>query len=123
MERPIVANVYATAATTENMSRNEMLQWVNDCLQSEFTKIEQLHTGAGYAQFTDFLFPGSIQLKRIKWNSPHELDWLANWKLVQVSWKQLGIDKIIPVDRLIKGKFQVRLLTMRTARLLAHLIF
>ncbi|KAK6026301.1 hypothetical protein OSTOST_07757, partial [Ostertagia ostertagi] len=45
-----VINVYATSATTENLSRHEMLMWVNDCLQSNFTKIEQLHTGAGYAQ-------------------------------------------------------------------------
>jgi RP/EB family microtubule-associated protein len=64
------------------MSRNDLLAWVNDCLQSEFTKIEQLHSGAAYAQFTDFLFPDSIQLKRIKWNSRLELDWLSNWKLV-----------------------------------------
>lgn len=43
-----VVNVYATSATTDNMSRMEMLLWVNDCLQSEFSKIEQLHTGSGY---------------------------------------------------------------------------
>jgi hypothetical protein len=105
--RPTISNVYATSATTENMSRNELLAWVNDCLQSGFTKIEDLKIGAPYAQFTDFLFPGWIQLKRVKWNSRLELDWLANWKLVQVAWKSLGIDKVVPVDKLIKGKFQV----------------
>ncbi|KAK6058011.1 hypothetical protein COOONC_04423 [Cooperia oncophora] len=101
-----VVNVYATSATTENLSRHEMLMWVNDCLQSNFTKIEQLHTGAGYAQFTDFLFPGSIPLKKVKWNSILELDWLGNWKIVQTSWKTLGVEKVVPVDKLIKGKFQ-----------------
>ncbi|VDO53101.1 unnamed protein product [Haemonchus placei] len=102
-----VVNVYATSATTENLSRHEMLMWVNDCLQSNFTKIEQLHTGAGYCfQFTDFLFPGSIPLKKVKWNSILELDWLGNWKIVQTSWKSLGVEKVVPVDKLIKGKFQ-----------------
>lgn len=101
-----VVNVYATSATTENLSRHEMLMWVNDCLQSNFTKIEQLHSGAGYAQFTDFLFPGSIPLKKVKWNSHLELDWLGNWKIVQTAWKTLGVEKAVPVDRLIKGKFQ-----------------
>lgn len=77
-------------------SRNEMLMWVNDCLQAQFSKIEELHTGAGYCQvstilrwrplqhlfkFTDFLFPGTIQLKKVKWNSRLELDWLSNWKV------------------------------------------
>ncbi|CAD5206621.1 unnamed protein product [Bursaphelenchus okinawaensis] len=102
----MVVNVYATSATTDNLSRNELLAWVNDCLQSNFTKIEQLHTGAGYCLFTDFLFPDALPLKRVKWNSRLELDWLANWKLVQVSWKQLNVDKVVPVEKLIKGKFQ-----------------
>ncbi|CAG9532849.1 unnamed protein product [Cercopithifilaria johnstoni] len=101
-----VVNVYATSATTENLSRHEMLMWVNDCLQSNFAKIEEMHTGAAYCQFTDFLFPGSIQLRRVKWNSRLELDWLSNWKLLQTSWKTLGVDKIVPVEKLIKGKFQ-----------------
>lgn len=52
------------------------------------------------------LFPGVIQLKRVKWNSKLELDWLSNWKLLQTAWKQIGIDKIVPVEKLIKGKFQ-----------------
>ncbi|KAK0410578.1 hypothetical protein QR680_005206 [Steinernema hermaphroditum] len=101
-----VRNVYATSATTENLSRHEMLMWVNDCLQSNFSKIEQMHTGAGYCLFTDILFPGIVPLKRVKWNSRLELDWLGNWKIVQTSWKQIGIDKIVPVEKLIKGKFQ-----------------
>lgn len=41
-------NVYTTSSTTDNLSRHEMLQWVNDCLQSQFSKIEELHTAAGY---------------------------------------------------------------------------
>lgn len=80
--------------------------WVNDCLQANFAKIEEMHTGAAYCQFTDFLFPGAIQLRRVKWNSRLELDWLSNWKLLQTSWKTLGVDKIVPVEKLIKGKFQ-----------------
>ncbi|VDD95493.1 unnamed protein product [Enterobius vermicularis] len=101
-----VVNVYTTSATTENLSRHEMLMWVNDCLQSNFTRIEDMHTGAAYCQFTDFLFPGSIQLRRVKWNSKLELDWLDNWKLLQTAWKSLGVEKIVPVEKLIKGKFQ-----------------
>jgi len=87
------------------MSRHEMLMWVNECLQSEFSKIEQLHTGEGYGLFTEILFPGMIQLKRIKYNSKLELDWINNWKLVQTAWGQLAVDKIIPVAKLITGKF------------------
>lgn len=38
-------NVYATSATTENLSRHEMLGWVNDSLQSNYKKIEEMCSG------------------------------------------------------------------------------
>lgn len=54
----MAVNVYATSATTENLSRHEMMAWVNDCLQSNYTKIEQLHKGDAYSQIMDLLFAG-----------------------------------------------------------------
>ncbi|TMW42962.1 hypothetical protein DOY81_011959, partial [Sarcophaga bullata] len=68
----MAVNVYSTNVTTENLSRHDMLAWVNDCLQAQFSKIEELCTGRLIAQFMDMLFPGSI----------------------------------IPIDKLIKGRFQ-----------------
>lgn len=38
-------NVYSTSMTIENLSRHDMLAWVNDSLQLTYTKIEQLCTG------------------------------------------------------------------------------
>ena len=84
----MAVNVYATSGTTENLSRHDMLAWVNDCvqvgccsifnpnslflkyqwltlLQTKFAKIEELCTGAAYCQFMDMLFPGSIQIKKV----------------------------------------------------------
>lgn len=103
-------NVYATSSTTENLSRHEMLEWVNDCLQAQFSKIEQLHNGAGYCLFMDILFPGVVPLKKVKWNSRNELDWLSNWKLVGTAFKDVHVDKQLQVEKLMKGKFQVCLI-------------
>lgn len=41
----MAVNVYSTNVTTDNLSRHDMLSWVNDCLRSQFTKIEELCTG------------------------------------------------------------------------------
>lgn len=41
----MAVNVYSTNVTSENLSRHDMLAWVNDCLQSQFSKIEELCTG------------------------------------------------------------------------------
>ena len=41
----MAVNVYSTSMTIENLSRHDMLAWVNDSLQLNYTKIEQLCTG------------------------------------------------------------------------------
>jgi RP/EB family microtubule-associated protein len=38
-------NVYHTSLTTDNLSRNDILQWVNTALATNYTKIEDLCTG------------------------------------------------------------------------------
>lgn len=63
----MAVNVYTTSGTTENLSRHDMLAWVNDCLQTKFAKIEELCSGAAYCQFMDMLFPGSVQVSLIGW--------------------------------------------------------
>ena len=54
----MAVNVYNTSVTNENLSRHEMLAWVNDCLQTSYCKVEELCSGAAYCQFMDMLFPG-----------------------------------------------------------------
>ncbi|KAK4309799.1 hypothetical protein Pmani_018591 [Petrolisthes manimaculis] len=99
-------NVFSTSATTENLSRHDMLNWVNDCLQSSYTKVEELCSGSAYCQFMDMLFPGCIVLKKVKFNTNLEHEYINNFKILQYSFKKLQVDKIVPVDKLIKGKFQ-----------------
>lgn len=102
----MAVNVYSTNVTTENLSRHDMLSWVNDCLQAQFTKIEELCTGAAYCQFMDMLFPGSVQIKRVKFRTNLEHEYIQNFKILQASFKKMNVDKIIPIDKLIKGRFQ-----------------
>lgn len=102
----MAVNVYSTNVTTENLSRHDMLAWVNDCLSSSFTKIEELCTGAAYCQFMDMLFPGSVIMKRIKFRTNLEHEYIQNFKILQAAFKKMSVDKIVPIDRLVKGRFQ-----------------
>lgn len=44
--RPTMAvNVFSTSVTSDNLSRHDMLVWINDSLQMNLTKIEMLCTG------------------------------------------------------------------------------
>lgn len=102
----MAVNVYSTGVTSDNMSRHDMLSWVNGCLQSNYGKIEELCNGAAYCQFMDMMFPGSVLVKKIKFQTKLEHEWIHNFKILQASFKKMSVDKIIPVDKLVKGKFQ-----------------
>ncbi|KAI5934286.1 Microtubule-associated protein RP/EB family member 1 [Manis javanica] len=105
-EPKMAVNVYSTSVTSDNLSRHDMLAWINESLQLNLTKIEQLCSGAAYCQFMDMLFPGSIALKKVKFQAKLEHEYIQNFKILQAGFKRMGVDKIIPVDKLVKGKFQ-----------------
>jgi len=102
----MAVNVSYTSGTTDNLSRHDILTWVNDSLQAQFGKIEELCTGAAQCQLMDMLFPGSLPLKRVKFATNLEHEYIQNFKLLQAAFKKLNVDKVAPVDRLVKGRFQ-----------------
>lgn len=102
----MAVNVFSTSSTVENLSRHDMLNWVNDCLLSQYTKVEELCTGSAYCQFMDMLFPEVVMLKKVKFNTNLEHEYISNFKILQSAFKKMNVDKIVPVDKLIKGKFQ-----------------
>ena len=65
-----------------------------------------IHSGAAYCQFMDMLFPGSIALKKLKFQAKLEHQYIQNFKILQAGFKRMSVDKIIPLDKLVKGKFQ-----------------
>merc|ERR1719357_2469002 len=52
------------------------------------------------------LFPGCVLLKKVKFNTKLEHEYINNFKVLQASFKKMNVDKIVSVDRLVKGKFQ-----------------
>ncbi|XP_033838526.1 microtubule-associated protein RP/EB family member 2 isoform X2 [Periophthalmus magnuspinnatus] len=102
----MAVNVYSTSITQETMSRHDIIAWVNDLLCLNYTKVEQLSSGAAYCQFMDMLFPGCIGLKKVKFQAKFEHEYIHNFKVLQQSFKKMNVDKIIPVEKLVKGRFQ-----------------
>ncbi|XP_068093452.1 microtubule-associated protein RP/EB family member 2 isoform X1 [Hyperolius riggenbachi] len=102
----MAVNVYSTSITQETMSRHDIIAWVNDILCLNYTKVEQLCSGAAYCQFMDMLFPGCISLKKVKFQAKLEHEYIHNFKLLQASFKRMNVDKVIPVEKLVKGRFQ-----------------
>eukprot|EP00072_Mus_musculus_P035188 XP_006503688.1 PREDICTED: microtubule-associated protein RP/EB family member 3 isoform X3 [Mus musculus] len=89
----MAVNVYSTSVTSENLSRHDMLAWVNDSLHLNYTKIEQLCSGAAYCQFMDMLFPGCVHLRKVKFQAKLEHEYIHNFKVLQAAFKKMGVDK------------------------------
>ncbi|KAL1924021.1 uncharacterized protein VTP21DRAFT_7056 [Calcarisporiella thermophila] len=86
-------------------SRTELLQWLNNLLQLNYSKIEQCGTGAAYCQIIDSIY-GDLPMNKIKFTTKHEYEFLDNFKVLQRAFDKHKIDKPIPIDRLVKCKMQ-----------------
>ncbi|KAJ7476598.1 microtubule binding protein [Mycena latifolia] len=87
-------------------SRTELLQWLNELLQLNYTKVEQCGTGGAYCQIIDSIYPGDVPMARVKMAAKLEYEYVANYKILQTVFKAKKIDKPIPVEGLIKCKMQ-----------------
>lgn len=116
----MAVNVYSTSVTTDNLSRHDMLAWVNQSLDARLSKIEEMCTGAAYCQFMDMLFPGksklrncevssiafanahkwclissgTVPLKKVKFRTNLEHEYIHNFKLLQAAFKKMNVDKV-----------------------------
>ncbi|ELU36875.1 microtubule binding protein [Rhizoctonia solani AG-1 IA] len=86
-----------TRSTMAGESRTELIGWLNDLLQINYTKVEQCGSGAAYCQILDSVYG---------MNAKHEYEFLANYKVLQDIFKKKKIDKPIPVEKLVKCKMQ-----------------
>ncbi|XP_030557945.1 microtubule-associated protein RP/EB family member 1 [Drosophila novamexicana] len=98
--------VSLTSANGENMSRHQMLDWVNNMVNGHFKKIEEMASGVAYCQMMEMIFPNCINLKRVKMSAKLEHEFFHNMKLFQGALTRVKLDKTVPLDRLIKGRFQ-----------------
>ncbi|XP_036960839.1 uncharacterized protein LOC119023197 isoform X2 [Acanthopagrus latus] len=99
MAQNVAKNVTVTSI---NVNHYELLAWLNETLQTGFTKIEQVCTGAAYCQLMDCLFPGSLDLSRVRFQSSNMVDSIHNYSLLQAAFRTVGVVRYIPTEALIK---------------------
>ncbi|CAO1599988.1 MAG: hypothetical protein LQ349_008438 [Xanthoria aureola] len=86
-------------------SRQELLGWLNDLLQLKVTKVEQCGTGAALCQIYDSIYQ-DLPMSRVKFNVNTEYAYLQNFKILQNCFAKHQIDRLVPVESLIKCKMQ-----------------
>ncbi|KAJ3407983.1 hypothetical protein HDV05_005215 [Chytridiales sp. JEL 0842] len=85
-------------------SKTELLSWLNDLLQLHYVKVEQCGSGAAYCQIIDSIY-GDVPISKIKFASKHEYDYMTNFKILQSIFNAHGVEKNIPIEKLIKCRY------------------
>lgn len=86
-------------------SRQELVNWVNDLLLTNITRVEQCGTGAIFCQIFDSIFL-DVPMAKVRFDYINEYQFLNNFKVLQSAFTKHGIDRSVPVERLVKCRFQ-----------------
>ena len=87
-------------------SKKELLEFFNDLLDLNLTKIEDTAPGAIACQLTSLIFPNSIPLGRVNWGARSEYEYVQNYKLLQAAFTKHNVRRHVDVNKLIRGKYQ-----------------
>jgi len=87
------------------VGRTELIKWLNDLLETKYTKVEEVSNGAAFCQIMDACFPGKVNLSRVNFNAylPHEIT--QNYKILQKTFATCGVQKYIDAEILSQGRF------------------
>uniref|UniRef100_A0A8B9RLR1 DNA (cytosine-5-)-methyltransferase n=1 Tax=Astyanax mexicanus TaxID=7994 RepID=A0A8B9RLR1_ASTMX len=78
----------------DKWNRYEVLIWLNDILETEFTQVDQICSGACFCQLMDWLFPGSINMSEVNFQSQNEADFRQNYTILQAGFKKMDVTKV-----------------------------
>ncbi|XP_039502594.2 uncharacterized protein LOC120458837 [Drosophila santomea] len=95
-------NVYQTKHG-KAASRRIILAWINSLLGTSFTCLEDLRTGVEYCQMLHKLQPSAIRLNKVFKKPRTHYEFVHNMRLLQKSLFKQGVEKQIPIQRLVSG--------------------
>ncbi|XP_030382496.1 microtubule-associated protein RP/EB family member 1-like [Scaptodrosophila lebanonensis] len=87
-----------------NLSRSELIDWLNGRLMSYYTEVEELADGAAYCQLMDMLFPQAmLSMRRVKFGTLLPRNYIHNYRLLGDAFQKMLVDRELPVQRLVEG--------------------
>ncbi|XP_051281424.1 DNA (cytosine-5-)-methyltransferase 3 beta, duplicate a isoform X3 [Dicentrarchus labrax] len=90
----------------DKSSRIYLVTWVNDLLKTNFKDVQEMGSGACHCQIMDWVFPGSVDMTKVKFDAQGEDECKHNFSLLHEAFSKKGITRTIPVEELIKGDFK-----------------
>jgi len=87
-------------------SRKNLLDFINNLLSLNLTKIEQTASGAVACQLLEYMFPGTVNLGKVNWAASSEYHFVGNYKLLQDAFNKNNVQRYVDVDKLVRAKYQ-----------------
>jgi RP/EB family microtubule-associated protein len=72
-----------------------------------------VRAGAVALQLLDRLYPGEVPMRKVRWDAKTEDQMVGNYKLVQSVLSKKGVSRDVPVERLMRAKYQDNLEMMQ----------
>ncbi|TMW60889.1 hypothetical protein Poli38472_000931 [Pythium oligandrum] len=91
---------------SRGIGRLELLAWLNELLETDYTKIEHLADGIAYCQIFDALHPGKVSLQQVNFRARSVSDYERNFQVLRKAFHACDIRKEIPIRKLVDGVFQ-----------------
>lgn len=88
------------------VGRKEIMDWINETLSLNLSKVEETASGAVACQLLDIMYPGEVPMHKVNWAAKQDFEFVTNYKVLQTCFTKLHIDRHVDVDRLIKGRYQ-----------------
>eukprot|EP00466_Bigelowiella_natans_P020171 jgi/Bigna1/129275/aug1.8_g3983 len=88
------------------VGKRQLLDWINSFLDLNYTKVEQAASGAAHCQILDAIFPGKVPLTRVNFDAKYDYEFVKNFKVLQGVFQKMDVQKHVPVEKLIKAKYQ-----------------
>ncbi|XP_029644308.1 microtubule-associated protein RP/EB family member 1-like [Octopus sinensis] len=94
---------------TQTISTNELIFWLRENISPHLSCIQDLGTGAEFCLGVEILFPGSIDLEKIRFGEKTEYGRRKNFQQLQNAFTKMNVNINIPIENLIKGSFKYNL--------------
>ena len=91
------------------VGRTELLDWLNDTLHLQYSKIEDCANGAAFCQLIDMVHPSTVPLQRVNFNASLAHESMENLKILQDVFVKNGITAVVDVGSLAKGRYTAAL--------------
>ncbi|EEC49453.1 predicted protein [Phaeodactylum tricornutum CCAP 1055/1] len=88
------------------VGRKELLDFFNDLLDLNLSKIEQTASGAIACQIADLIFPKTIPMSKVNWEARSDYEFVQNYKLLQAAFTKHEVQRHVDVNKLIRAKYQ-----------------